>query len=149
METQVISVRVPVEVMEALAEQIAPQSVAELAADLLIKRAGISRTPPDRAFAEFKRAVVVRAHEIEFSRHAIRDAFVFAASTPKLRRLHAEAICGDDGKPDRHRKAALHRQCGLAIKRSLDADIEGRSAPLDGSAFIESYTLLVRREEKR
>lgn len=146
-EIQVLSVRLPVEVLEVLTEKAAPRAVSEYAAELLAKAAGAALSGPAKAHRDFKNQVLQWVGENfdskRFPRDAIHKAFIHAASNARLRRLHDTAICGEDGQPDRYRKATLHRQTGQGIRRVLGAEVDGRSAPLDGSAFIESFTYLV------
>ncbi len=145
--TQVLSIRLPAEVAEALAEKARPRAVSEYASDVLTKASGVTNTPPDKAFRAFKDELVAwvaaRYSPRSFPRDVTLKAFEMAAGSAKLRRLHRAAMRGDDGQPNKYRRADLHRQTGQAIQRILRAEVNGRSDPLDGSAFIKSFTYLL------
>jgi hypothetical protein len=113
-----------------------------LAAELLTKRAGLARSVSEVAFSKFKLRLVELATQRGFSRDAIGAAFAEAAADAKMCRWHDEAIKDDAGNVDSYRQQELHKQCGRAIKAAFDAEVDGRSAPLDGSTFIKSYTFL-------
>lgn len=86
----------------------------------------------------------------DFPQNVTLTVFQTIRADPGIWSLYEEAVNDDDGKLVIRARDSLHRRIGKAVKTVLDAEVVGRSLPLDAEVeLINSHALLVPKGSDR
>jgi len=145
MSTKVLkSIRLPAGLIDRANEraELLGVSFSDVVTDTLATGLGFPRDPLVALLSELG-SVVFTWFQGDFPPDVTRRVFLEIQSAPLLKELYDEAIAGEGGRPDDHRRNSVHREVGKLMRRLLHADPDGRAlCPPGERELIQSYALL-------